>query len=99
MPADHVQAGLRGLMANSVAVAGESKGSLLRILLVDNSDVNQSDGLFRSPPAGAGDSGNSDAESRAGAIADAVCQRESHFRADRALGLNHGLRDADEGSH
>src|SRR4029077_13180247 len=87
---------LCGLDADAVAVAGKTEGSLARAALVGNSDVHEADGFFGRAAARAGDSGDADADGRAGAFADAVCESKRHLGTDSALRFDQLRCNADE---
>ena len=95
--AHDIERRLRGELANAFAVAGKAIGAFARAVLVGETDVHQTDRFFRRAAAGSGDAGDAHAERRAGAFADSIGERESHFGADRAFCFDNAPRNADEG--
>src|SRR5579863_10007682 len=93
-----VEGGLRGVLADALAVAREAIGAFARTVLVGEADVHEANWFFWRAAAGASDAGDSDADGCAGAFADAVGERERDFRADRAFRFDQGLRNADQRS-
>src|SRR5580704_524113 len=91
-----VERGLRGELANALAIAGKAIGAFAGAVLVGEADVDQSDWFFRRAAAGASDAGDADAQSGASAFADSVGKRERDFGADRAFCFDHALRNSDE---
>src|SRR5271156_16860 len=89
-----IERGLRGKLANALAIAGKATGAPAGAVLVGETDVDEADGFFRRAAAGTSDSGDADAESRASAFADAVGERQGDFGADRAFCFDQTLRDA-----
>src|SRR5271154_3735058 len=89
-----IERGLRGKLANALAIAGKAIGALAGAVLVGETDVDEADGFFRRAAAGTSDSGDADAESRASAFADAVSERQCDFGADRAFCFDQTLRNA-----
>src|SRR6516162_7755120 len=76
---------LRGEETDAFAVAREAPGLFAGAALVGDADVSRSDGLFRRATSRAGYAGDTDADGRARLLANAVRERQRHFRADRAF--------------
>src|SRR5580692_3206722 len=91
-----VERGLRSELANTFTIARKAISAFAGSVLVGEADVHQAHGLFRRTAAGTGDAGDADAESRAGAFADAVGEGERNFGADGAFRFDQTLRNADE---
>src|SRR5271163_4545037 len=89
-----IERGLRGKLANALAIAGKAIGALAGAVLVGETDVDEADGFFRRAAAGTSDSGDADAESRASSFANAVGERECDFGANCAFCFDQTLRNA-----
>src|SRR5277367_372218 len=91
-----IERGLRGELANAFTIAGKAIGALARAVLVGKADVHQAHRFFRRATAGPGNAGDADAESGAGAFADAVGERESYLGTYGAFRFDQALRNADK---
>src|SRR5271170_7193389 len=91
-----IERGLRGELANAFTIAGKAIGALARAVLVSEADVHQAHRFFRRATAGPGNAGDADAESGAGAFADAVGERESYLGTYGAFRFDQTLRNADK---
>src|ERR1700735_3119322 len=93
---DGVQRLLGGLKADALAVAGEARGAFAAAAFVGDADVHEADGFFRRSATRAGDSGDADAERRAGGVANAVGEGQGSVGTDRAFRVDNVGGNADE---
>src|SRR5438128_9403747 len=87
VPPHQVQGCLRSLPADAIAVAGQVQGALFAAGSLCQGDVHGADGFFRRTAAGAGNSGDGQAQRAARAPANSFGQRAGDFHADRTLSL------------
>src|SRR6266851_1350866 len=93
MDAHQIERQLRGMPADGFAIAWEDHAALFNPTGMRESDVHSAHWLFLTAAARTGNARDAHAQRAANVAANAFSQRDRHFTADRALGLDEFRRN------
>ncbi len=93
MDAHQIERQLRGMPADGFAITREEHSALFDATGMRQRNVHGAHGLFLGPAARSGDAGDPHAQCAADVTADALGQRDRHFTAYGAFGLDEFRRD------
>src|ERR1700691_2811161 len=96
LAANHVQRQLAGPGANVFPVAAKAPFHHVGLLAIGDRNVNQADGLFFRPTPRTGDASDADTKGCGRLIANSLGESHRYLLADRAVGFDHGRRNAGE---